>query len=75
MNPDKTLILRQQKIIEELEKNVMKLQKGNDYLKAELVYWQETAINWRDKYEEAEFELQYQYEEAKSEIDYWQSYY
>lgn len=50
MNPYKTIIARQQKIIEDL--------------KAEITYWEETAIYWRD-----------QYEEAESEIDYWQSYY
>lgn len=71
MNPYKILIARQQKTIEEL--------------KAELTYWEETAINWRDKYEEAKLELQDQketakywqdqYEEVESEVDYWQSYY
>lgn len=53
-------------------------------LKAEITYWKETVINWRDLYEEVEFELQDQkettkywqdqYENAESEIDYWKSY-
>lgn len=39
--------------------------KENIYeLKAEITYWRETAIYWRDKYEEAESELQHQKETA-----------
>lgn len=68
MNTDQIIISRQQKTISDLKTEIIflkdkiryhqkKLKETTEELKAEITYWEETAIYWRDQYEEAEIEL------------------
>lgn len=63
MNPDKILIAKQQKIIEDL--------------KAEIAYWEDTAEHWHKEYNRSKEKAIYwqdQYEEIDAELDFWLSY-